>query len=40
MRTTIAVTGTLTPGDLTPAMRAEFIGLYRRWRAQADGDGD
>jgi anti-sigma factor RsiW len=36
MRTTIALTGTLTPGDLTPEMRVEFIALYRRWRADAD----
>jgi anti-sigma factor RsiW len=34
MRATIAVTGTLTPEDLTPQMRAEFIALYRRWRAE------
>jgi len=36
MRTTIALTGTLTPGDLTPEMRVEFISLYRRWRADAE----
>ncbi len=40
MRTTIALTGTLTVRDLTPEMRAEFIALYRRWRAEADRNGD
>jgi anti-sigma factor RsiW len=40
MRTTIALTGTLTVGDLTPEMRAEFIALYQRWRAEADRNGD
>jgi DNA-binding beta-propeller fold protein YncE len=30
----------LTVEDLTPEMRAEFIALYRRWRAQADRNGD
>lgn len=38
MRATIALTGTLTPADLTPEMRAEFTALYRRWRADTDGD--
>jgi anti-sigma factor RsiW len=33
MRATIKLTGTLTPDDLTPQMRAEFIDLYRRWQA-------
>jgi anti-sigma factor RsiW len=33
MRTTIALTGRLTSEDLNPEMRAEFIALYRRWRA-------
>jgi anti-sigma factor RsiW len=31
MRATIRLTGTLMPDDLTPQMRDEFIGLYRRW---------
>jgi anti-sigma factor RsiW len=33
MRATIRLTGTITPEDLTPAMRTEFIDLYRQWRA-------
>jgi anti-sigma factor RsiW len=33
MRATIKLTGTLTPDDLTPQMRAEFIDIYRRWQA-------
>jgi anti-sigma factor RsiW len=40
MRTTIALTGTLAVGDLTPEMRADFIALYRRWRDEADGNGN
>jgi anti-sigma factor RsiW len=39
MRATIALTGTLTPDDLTPQMQREFIDLYRRWQAdQASRD--
>jgi len=33
MRKTIELTGTLTPGDLTPQMQDEFIAVYRQWRA-------
>jgi len=33
MRAVIALAGTITPDDLTPHMRSEFISLYRRWRA-------
>ncbi len=33
MRATIALTGTLTPDDLTPQMQDEFIDVYRRWQA-------
>jgi anti-sigma factor RsiW len=33
MRETISLTGRLTPEDLTPQMRDEFVGLYRRWRS-------
>ncbi len=36
MRATIALTGTISPTDLTPAMRAEFVALYRRWRTGQD----
>jgi anti-sigma factor RsiW len=39
MPTTIALTGSLTPGDLTPEMRSEFLALYRRWRAEEDQNG-
>jgi hypothetical protein len=33
MRATIALTGRITPYDLTPVMRPGFIALYQRWRA-------
>ena len=36
MRATIALTGRITPDDLTPVMRAEFIALYQRWRVDGD----
>ena len=32
IRATIVVTGRVTPGDLSPQMRADFIAVYRRWR--------
>ena len=39
MRAVIALAGTITPDDLTPHMRSEFIGLYQRWRAvEASGN--
>lgn len=31
MRAVIALAGSITPDDLTPHMRSELIGLYRRW---------
>ena len=34
MRETIRLTGRLEPEDLTPQMRDEFTGLYRRWRSE------
>lgn len=37
IRATIALTGTITPGDLTPRMRDDFIALYRRWLADERG---
>jgi anti-sigma factor RsiW len=42
MRATIALTGTVTPSDLSPQARDEFIDLYLRWRAgsAAHRDGD
>lgn len=38
IRLIIALTGSITPDELTPPMRDELIGLYRRWRA-ADEHG-
>jgi anti-sigma factor RsiW len=39
MRAVVALSGTITPDDLSPHMRSEFISLYRRWRAdEAPGD--
>jgi anti-sigma factor RsiW len=32
MRAVIALAGSITPDDLTPRMRGEFIRLYRRWQ--------
>jgi anti-sigma factor RsiW len=32
VRRTIALTGRLVAGDMTPAMQRDFEGLYRRWR--------
>jgi anti-sigma factor RsiW len=38
MRMTIRITGSITPEDLSPQMRVEFIELYRSFRADgADG---
>jgi anti-sigma factor RsiW len=34
MRAIIALTGSITPDDLTPRMRSELITLYRRWLAE------
>lgn len=34
MRAIIALAGSVTPDDLTPRMRSELIGLYRRWLAE------
>jgi anti-sigma factor RsiW len=34
MRAIIALTGSITPDDLTPRMRGELITLYRRWLAE------
>jgi len=36
MRATVRLSGQITPGDLTPEMRAEFVALYERWRSQPD----
>jgi predicted anti-sigma-YlaC factor YlaD len=32
MKTTIRLTGTLEPEDLTPEARSDLTELYRRWR--------
>lgn len=40
MRETIRLAGIITPDDLTPQMRTEFVELFQRWHAdQEDGDG-
>jgi anti-sigma factor RsiW len=31
---TIRLTGRLTPEDLTPRMRDDLVGVYRRWLAE------
>ena len=36
IRATIAITGRITPDDLTEQMRTEFIALYRRWERDRD----
>jgi anti-sigma factor RsiW len=38
MRATIELTGTLTADDLPGPVQDEFIDLYRRWRADQDGE--
>jgi anti-sigma factor RsiW len=38
IRAVIALAGSITPDDLTPRMRGEFIRLYRRWQAVAAHD--
>ena len=38
VRATIAVTGRVTPDDLTPQMRLDFIDLYQRWRRDESRD--
>jgi len=37
VRATIAMSGRVTPDDLTAQMRDEFIALYRRWQGDEDG---
>jgi anti-sigma factor RsiW len=36
MRATITLAGSITPEDLTPGMRSEFIDLYRRFQAGSE----
>lgn len=38
IRAVITLAGSITPDDMTPRMRGEFIGLYRRWRADEAHD--
>lgn len=40
MRATIALTGTVTPADLSPQAQDEFIDLYRRWQAESGQGGE
>ena len=32
IRAVITLAGSITPDDLTPGMREEFVSVYRRWR--------
>ena len=34
IRATIALSGSITPEDLTPEARTDLIALYRRWRSE------
>jgi len=34
VRATIELAGRITPDDLTPQMRDEFVDLYRRWQSE------
>jgi len=34
IRTTVRLTGSIAPDDLTPEAREELTELYRRWRAE------
>ena len=36
IRATIAISGQVTPDDLTDEMRTEFVQLYRRWQRDRD----
>ena len=38
IRAAIAITGRVTPEDLTEQMRVEFIDIYRRWQHERDAD--
>ena len=39
MRAVIALAGSITPDELTPRMRSEFISIYQRWQADEPTDG-
>ena len=34
IKATIALSGSITPEDLTPEARTDLIALYRRWRSE------
>ena len=36
MRTVIAVSGQLTPEDLSPEMQSEFTRIFRTWRSETE----
>jgi predicted anti-sigma-YlaC factor YlaD len=38
IRAVITLAGSITSDDLTPRMRGDFIGLYRRWQADEAHD--
>jgi anti-sigma factor RsiW len=38
IRAVIALAGSITPDDLTPRVRGEFIRLYNRWRGDEASD--
>ncbi len=38
MRAIVALAGCITPDDLTPRMREEFISVYRGWRDDGADD--
>jgi anti-sigma factor RsiW len=38
MRATIELAGRISPDDLSPQMRDEFIALYRQWQAGSESD--
>jgi anti-sigma factor RsiW len=38
MRAVVALAGSITPDDLTPRMREEFISVYRGWRDDGADD--
>jgi len=40
IRVTISASGTLREKDLTPEMREEFTGIFRRWQSGEDAESD
>lgn len=39
MRTTIALTGTVVPEDLSPMAQDDLVALYRQWRSGREDPG-